>query len=103
MKLKLVGVNNFPEYTEVGSCELCMGTMWVDQPVFVFEKEDGTKVEIDGYDWQWGHYDQVYIDNVVEFAAYVSEQDFPKDTELDEGWLWQLCQDYDYRDEEDED
>ncbi len=103
MKVKLIDVENFPEYTEVGSCELCMSTQWVEQPVFIFEKEDGTRVEVDGYDWQWGHYDQVYIDNVVDFAAFVAKKDFPEGTVLDHGWLYGLCQDYEYGDEEDED
>ena len=94
MKIKLINVENFPEVTTVGTCELCYSTRQVDNPVFHFEKEDGTQLSVDGYYWSWGDYDQVWIDNVVDFAAFISGKDYPEHTVLNCHWLFEEVWEY---------
>lgn len=76
-----------PHTAEFGTCELCFSIGTVDDPVFIFEMADGSKVEIDGYYWSWGDYEEIYIDNVISFAAYISTQEFPEDTDFNYSWL----------------
>lgn len=76
MTVRLVDVENSPELATVGTCELCLGTMDVDNPVFVFRDDvTGVTVNVDGYEWSYGDYMEVYIGNIVDFGAWVARQD----------------------------
>lgn len=96
MKLKLVNVEMNTHEAETGSCELCMSIETVNEPVFIFRKENGEIVRIEAFSWSWGHYDEELVENVVDFAAYVSEKDFEEDQELDYSWLSSLILKYHY-------
>lgn len=95
MKLKLVDYETDGRWEETGTCELCYGTTWADNPVFVFQKESGERVHIDGYYWSWGDYMQVDVDNVIDFASWVATQDLEETSELDYCWLCGLVDQYD--------
>lgn len=96
MKLKLVDVETNPHEEEVGTCEFCMSVEMVNEPVFVFEKDNGELVRIEAFYWSWGFYDEVRIENVLGFAAYVNEQEFDEEQELDYSWLTDLIHEYEY-------
>lgn len=106
MKLKLIDVKTDWHEVEFGTCELCFSTGFVDEPVFVFEDTEGNQFEVDGYWWSWGDYDEVYIDNLVDFAAWIAQQDFPEDTAdtwLNSHDIFSLVDDYDaYRRQEEQ-
>ena len=96
MKLKLLDVRTDEEFVEFGTCELCFSAGMVDNPVFIFEKEDGTQFEVDGYGWSWGDYESAEIGNVIEFSGYLNKLEFDDDTEFDSGWLMNLVDHYNY-------
>ena len=76
MTVRLVDVENSPELTTVGSCEMCFSTMDIDKPVFIFRDDvTGATASIDGYEWSYGHYMEVYVHNIVDFGAWVARQD----------------------------
>lgn len=83
MKLKLKDVELNTHETTTGSCELCMSIETVNEPVFVFEDEKGNEHKVDAYNWAWGHYDEIMVGNIIDFADYVRNQEFPKDTTID--------------------
>lgn len=103
MKLKLIDVQMDGHEAETGTCDFCMGTMWVDEPVFIFEKENGERVEVDGYYWSWGDYSEPWdmdeIDNVIEFAAWLSGIDFKENVELDYAFVNTMVTNYANRNE----
>lgn len=105
MKLKLIDVEDHGEEVTFGTCDLCMSEGWADNPVFIFEKEDGTRFDVDGYVWDWGDYFELYVDNVINFAAFVASKDFKPDFDQEinakgwnnwdgYGWLRDLLYDY---------
>ncbi|EHH1613244.1 TPA: hypothetical protein I0H29_RS11735 [Enterococcus faecalis] len=102
MKLKLINVETNPHEEETGSCELCMSIEMVNEPVFIFEKENGEIVRIEAFLWDWGHYDEELVENVVDFAAYISEQEFDEDQQLHYSWLSNLISEYKYGSGDDE-
>lgn len=83
MKLKLKDVELNTHKATTGSCELCMSIETVNEPVFVFEDEKGKEHKVDAYNWAWGHYDEIMVGNIIDFADYVRNQEFPKDTTID--------------------
>lgn len=96
MKLKLLDVRTDKEFVEFGTCKMCFSTGMVDNPVFIFEKEDGTQFEVDGYWQSWGDYVSAEIGNVIEFSGYLNKLEFDDDTEFDSGWLMNLVDHYNY-------
>ena len=95
MKIKLIDVQTEVEDdVEFGTCELCMRTGSAEYPTFIFEKEDGTTIEVMGWEWDWGDLDALYIDNVVLFNDYLSKTEFDEDTKFDYSWLYKLSIDY---------
>lgn len=97
MKIKLIDVQTeVEEDVEFGTCELCMWTGSAEYPTFIFEKEDGTKFEVLGWEWDWGDLDTLYIGNVVLFNDYISQIEFDEDTEFDYRWLWNLSISFSY-------
>ena len=41
----------------------------------VLEFPDGTQVTHNTYNWDWGDYFETTVDNVVDFSAWLSEQE----------------------------
>lgn len=75
MKLKLIDV-------EVNRC-----IDGAEEPTFIFEKENGATIRVKGFYWNWGWLVSIQVDNIIDFADYVSKQDFPEDTDFDYNWL----------------
>lgn len=74
--IKLVDVDTSEAQEEqTGTCELCFGSMWCDNPVLTFENPKGDRVEIDGHFWSWGDYFELEIDNYLNFSDWLSKQD----------------------------
>lgn len=74
--IKLVDVDTSNARTEqTGTCELCFGSMWCDNPILIFENPYGDRVKIDGYFWSWGDYLELEIDNYLNFSDWLSKQD----------------------------
>lgn len=74
--IKLVAVDTSNARTEVtGTCELCFGTMWCDNPVLIFEKPDGEQIRAEGFGWDWGDYREIRIDNYLNFSDWFSKKD----------------------------
>lgn len=74
--IKLVDVDTSNACVEVtGTCELCFGSMWCDNPVLIFENPKGERTKIIGYYWNWGDYFELEIDNYLNFSDWFSKQD----------------------------
>lgn len=97
-KIKLVDIETDEEEVEFGTCELCFSTGIVDNPVFKFKivEKDGSEknISINGYDWDWGDYDEVSIGNIVDFAAFLAPLEFDDSVKFDQGWLWEISRCY---------
>ena len=74
-----------------GTCELCYGTAWVENGSITVEDENGNETEINLTEWEWGDYFTIYIDNVVNFSAWLQERDVEPIGEETEPWSW-LCE-----------
>lgn len=95
MKIKLIDVDCSEAQEEItGTCELCFNSMYCDNPYYIFELENGEKLRLAGFEWDWGDYDEVEIGNIVDFGDWIAKQEFPDDTEFDYNWLWEVVQDY---------
>ena len=73
--VKVIDVGSNPEETQFGTCELCFSYGIADNPYMVLELPDGTKVTHNTYHWDWGDYYETTVDNVVDFSAWLSEQE----------------------------
>lgn len=73
--IKVIDVGTNPIGTQFGTCELCFSYGVVDNPYMVLEFPDGTQVTVDTYYWDWGDYFESSVDNVVDFSAWLSEQE----------------------------
>ena len=74
--IKLVDVDTSNADLEVtGTCELCFGSMWCDNPILIFENPNGDRVVIYGYYWSWGDYFEIEIGNYLNFSDWLSKQD----------------------------
>lgn len=93
MKYKLIDVKNEIENVTFGTCELCMsvGTNYYD--VLIFEDENGDQHEVEAGMWNWGDYFHIYIENAIEFADWVKDQEI--DEELTPYVLQRLVNEYD--------
>ena len=95
MKVKLIDVEGNPSEELTGTCELCFGTMYCDNPVYVFKSTNSNdEVRVDGYWWEYGCYDEVAIPNIINFADWLDHQKFPNDTKLDTDWLIGVVDEY---------
>ena len=77
--IKVIDVGSNPEETQFGTCELCFSFGIADNPYMVLEFPDGTKVTQETYYWDWGEYFESRVDNVVDFSAWLSEQELSDD------------------------
>ncbi|HFH9833949.1 TPA: hypothetical protein ACGOOI_000819 [Streptococcus suis] len=104
--IKVIDIGSSPRGTQFGTCELCFSYGIADNPYMVLEFPDGTKVTIETYYWDWGDYFETSVDNVVDFSAWLSEQELSdEDVEaLKSGdgqhLLISLIEEYNYRSED---
>ena len=77
--IKVIDVGSNPEETQFGTCELCFSYGIADNPYIVLEFPDGTQVKHETYYWDWGDYFETTIDNVVDFSAWLSEQELSEE------------------------
>ena len=77
--IKVIDVGSNPEETQFGTCELCFSYGTADNPYMVLEFPDGTQVKCDTYNWDWGDYFETTVDNVVDFSAWLSEQELSEE------------------------
>ena len=73
--IKVIDAGNNPEETQFGTCELCFSFGVADNPYIVLEFPDGTQVTCKTYLWSWGYYFETTVKNVVDFSAWLSEQE----------------------------
>ncbi|MCY7186388.1 hypothetical protein, partial [Streptococcus gallolyticus] len=88
---------------QTGTCELCFGSMWCDNPILIFENPDGDRVEIDGYFWSWGDYFELEIDNYLNFSDWLSKQDVDWNMLKEDGYEYLADLVNWYREEEEND
>ena len=104
MKYKVVDL--YSDYREetTGTCELCFGTAYVENGYITLEDENGKQYEIALTVWDWGDFDTIYIDNVINFSAWLQNQDLEPITEdtYDWSWLANIVEKYDDETVEDE-
>jgi hypothetical protein len=97
-KIKFIDLETEEEEVEFGTCELCFSTGTVNNPVLTFKvvKEDGSeeKLSINGYEWDWGDYNEIDITNLVDFAAFLDPLEFDDSVEFNQGWLWKISRCY---------
>ena len=74
IKVIYVGSNPKDDVT-FETCELCFIYGLVDTPHMVLEFPDGTQVTHDAYYWDLGDYCEAKVGNVVDFSAWLSEQE----------------------------
>ena len=73
--IKVIDIGSNPEETQFGTCELCFSYGIADNPYMVLEFPDGTQATLETYYWDWGDYCEFGVDNVVDFSAWLSEQE----------------------------
>ncbi|QBX27101.1 hypothetical protein Javan370_0020 [Streptococcus phage Javan370] len=95
MKYKVVDYVSDIQKEQTGTCELCFGTAWVENGSITVEDENGNKTEINLTVWDWGDFDTIYIDNVVNFSAWLQERDVEPIDNVDKwSWLDELVEEY---------
>ena len=102
MKYKVIEYNSDMREEQTGTCDLCFGTALVENGSITVEDENGKTANIKLTWRSWGDYFTIYIDNVVDFSAWLQKRDVePIDEVNDWSWLDQLVKEYD-REQEDE-
>lgn len=105
--IKVIDIGSNPEEVEFGTCEVCFSYGTADNPYMVLEFPDGTQVTVKTYYWDWGDYFETTVDNVVNFSAWLSEQEL-SDEEVEDlksdgkSVLIRLINDYNWQLEEDD-
>lgn len=95
MKYKVIEYMSDIRKEQTGTCELCFGTAWVENGFITVEDENGNKTEIKLTVWDWGNFDTIYIDNVVNFSAWLQEKDVEPIDNVDKwSWLDELVEEY---------
>lgn len=61
---------------------------------FVFEDENGKEYEVESCEWDWGYPEEIDIPNVVDFAAWLDNQEV--EDEMSFSTLYNLARDYRY-------
>lgn len=99
MKYKVTEYNSDFQIERTGTCEFCFGTALVENGSITVEDENGNEIEIVLTVWDWGDFDTIYIDNVVNFSAWLQERDVePISEKVDSyacwDWLNELVEKY---------
>lgn len=103
MKYKVVDYVSDVQEEHTGTCELCFGTAMVEDGFITVEDENGKTTKISLTYWDWGDYDTIYIDNVVDFSAWLQERDAEPIDYIDEwSWLYDRVEEYNEEKEENE-
>lgn len=103
MKYKVTEYNSDFQEEQTGTCDLCYGTAWVENGSITVKDENGTETKINLTEWEWGDYFTIYIDNVVNFSAWLQEIEVePIDEETDWRWLHELVEKYNEEQEDEE-
>ena len=77
--IKVIDVGSNPKETQFGTCELCFSYGVADNPYMVLEFPDGTQVTVETHCWDWGDYFEITVYNVVNFSAWLSEQELSEE------------------------
>ena len=102
MKYKVIDYVSDIQEEQTGTCELCFGTAMVENGSITVEDQNGKTAEISLTWWSWGDYFTIYIDNVVEFSAWLQERDVEPIDDVNEwSWLDELAKEY-YKEQENE-
>ena len=102
-RVRLLDYNEYSEYTNFGTCELCMHSGIAENPTFTFEYTDtdtGEKTvdDVKGYMWSWGDYITVYIYNVPLFGDWLEDNTVTVSTKnMDYGDLQELADRFEIR------
>lgn len=88
MKYKVVDLYSDYQEETTGTCELCFGTAYVENGYITLEDGNGKQYEIALTVWDWGDFDTIYIDNVINFSAWLQNQDLEPITEDTYDWSW---------------
>jgi hypothetical protein len=88
MKYKVIDYVSDVQEEQTGTCELCFGTAWVENGSITVEDENGNQTNINLTVWDWGDFDTIYIDNVVNFSAWLQARDVEPITEETNAWTW---------------
>ena len=88
MKYKVIDYVSDVQKEQTGTCELCFGTAWVENGSITVEDENGNQTNINLTVWDWGDFDTIYIDNVVNFSAWLQARDVEPITEETNAWTW---------------
>lgn len=91
MKYKLVDYMTYDAgIVSTGTCEMCMSSRHLEEQAFYIQDENGTIHRIEGHEWDWGDLDQIYIDNLAHFAAWLKDTDIdpPYDQEHGYNYSW---------------
>lgn len=101
MKYKVTEYNSDFQEEQTGTCDLCFGTAWVENGSITVEDENGNETKIKLTEWEWGDYFTIYIDNVVNFSAWLQEREVKEIRKGEEfEWLNSLVMDYNEEQEE---
>ena len=73
--IKVIDVGSNPEEAEFGTCEICFSYGIADNPYMVLEFPDGTQAKHETYFWDWGDCFEYRVANIVDFSAWLSEQE----------------------------
>ena len=91
MKYKVTEYHSDFQEEQTGTCEVCFRTALVENDSITVEDENGTETEIVLTVWDWEGYDTIYIDNVVNFSAWLQEMDVEPISEKADSyacWYW---------------
>ena len=77
--VKVIDIGSNPKEIMFGTCELCFSYSVVDNPYMVLEFPDGTQVKCNAYHWSLVDYSEATVANVVDFSAWLSEQELSDD------------------------
>ena len=88
MKYKVIKYMSDIQEEQTGTCEVCFGTAMVENGSITVEDENGKTTKISLTWWDWGDYYTIYIDNVVNFSAWLQERDVEPITEETNAWTW---------------
>ncbi len=88
MKYKVIEYNSDVREEQTGTCDLCFDTALVENGSITVEDENGKTTNIELTWWSWGDFFTIYIDNVVNFSAWLQERDVEPISEETNVWSW---------------
>ena len=88
MKYKVIEYKSDIQEEQTGTCELCFGTAMVENGSITVEDENGKTTVISLTYWDWVDYYTIYIDNVVNFSAWLQERNVESISTSYDPWIW---------------